>query len=241
MAAKTDDPALTAPPAEGGLDEDTVARYLLENPEFFLRHGELLGGLALPPRHDGDGVVDMQQYLMNRLREEIDNLRDCAQHVIETSRSNMSNQTRIQLAALAMIDAGDAKDLVAVVEDDLPRILDVDVASVGFEPAAGPTRLPPTGVRPLTAGAVTALLGVEQDVALLRDLTDDGSLFGAGAGLVCSAAVARMRPFGVMPGGLLAFGSRQADAFGPGQGTELIAFLARVAERCFAVRLGWQI
>ena len=54
----------------------------------------MLDALAPPARWSGDGVVDMQQYLINRNRSEMDELRDCAQDVIETSRSNMSTQTR---------------------------------------------------------------------------------------------------------------------------------------------------
>ena len=56
-------------------------------------------------------------------------------------------------------------------------------------------------------------------------MTDDGATFGSATGLV------RMRPDGAFPGSLIALGSRLEDAFDPGQGTELIAFLAPVMER----------
>ena len=56
--------------------------------------------------------------------------------------------------------------------------------------------------------------------------------FGAGAGLVRSAALARVHPGATTPPGLLALGARQATAFHPGLGSDLVAFLAGVIEPC---------
>ena len=65
----------------------------------------------------------------------------------------------------------------------------------------------------------------------MREVKDDGMLFAEGAGLVRSAALARLRRNAPISEGLLALGSRGAT-FHPGQGTELVAFLARVTELC---------
>ena len=65
----------------------------------------------------------------------------------------------------------------------------------------------------------------------MQNVTDDGKIFGEGAGLVHSAALARLRPGRHMSTGMLALGARNS-AFQPSQGTELISFLARVLERC---------
>ena len=75
------------------------------------------------------------------------------------------------------------------------------------------------------------MLGADQNVRLMKTIRDNGTLFGAAAGLVRSAALARLRPGKRMPAGLLAFGSRGAT-FRPNQGTELIHFLTRVLESC---------
>ena len=92
-------------------------------------------------------------------------------------------------------------------------------------------------VRLFAGGTVDRLLGgADQDVALVRDMTDDGTVFAAAAGLVRSAALARLRPDPTTPVGLLALGSRKR-AFHPGQGTELIGFMARMLECCVH---GWR-
>lgn len=237
MSQPEDQSAAAAETAESDTDADAaaVADYLRRHPDFLNQHPDVLAALAPPARWSGDGVVDMQRYLINRNRTEMDELRDCAQDVIETSRSNMSTQTRAHAAVLALLATRQWPDIVHVVTHDWPLLLDVDVVSLAFEPPAGPeSRLAQAELGTLAAGTIDRLLGgAEQDVRLLREIADDGTLFGSGAGLVRSAALVRMRPAAALPAGLLALGAR-GDTFHPGQGTELLGFLCRVLEACMA-------
>ena len=234
MTQPTDQPVSSTPITDPPLSDSAVADYLRDHPDFLIRNPDVLEALAPPARWSGDGVVDMQQYLINRNRSEMDELRDCAQDVIETSRSNMSTQTRAHAAVLALLAARQWGDIVHVVSHDWPLLLDVDVVSVAFEPAARPdTRLVQGDLGQLAPDAIDRLLGDDQDVRLFRELNDDGSLFGSGAGLVRSAALVRMRPSDNLPAGLLALGARGAS-FHPGQGTELLTFLCRVLEQTIA-------
>ncbi len=226
----------TAESAPRAVDDETVAAYLRDHRDFLLRHPEVLDTLAPPSRRaaeDADGrVVDMQHFMLERLRGEIDNLRASALDLIDTSRRNLSIQNRTHAAALALMGAQDFAHMVRIVGDDLPLLLDVDTVVLGFEPPASPlSDLVLPDLRQLAAGTVDLVLGTT-DVKLLRDTSDDGTIFGSGAGLVRSAALARLMPSQTLPGGLLALGSRGRGAFHAGQGTDLIGFLARVAERC---------
>ncbi|MDA0996987.1 MAG: DUF484 family protein [Proteobacteria bacterium] len=212
------------------LDPDNVEVFLMENPEFFIERPDILDHVRLPDRFGGDGIVDFQRYQLERRSSEIDELRNCAQDVIETSRTNMSVQTRTHAAVLAILHAANLDQLLRIVADDLPILLDVDVAVVGFEPAARPsvTVISEHLVR-LPEGTVDGIIGRDHDVQLYREFWDDGTVFKQASGLVKSAAIARIRPSLQMPQGIVALGSRNA-AFRPGQGTELFAFLARVIE-----------
>ncbi|MBT7942943.1 MAG: DUF484 family protein [Alphaproteobacteria bacterium] len=215
-----------------GLNEDQVSDFLANNPDFLVRNPDILKSMMAPSRWSGDGVADMQQFMLEQLRGEIDNLRDCAQDVIETSRTNMSVQTRTHTAILAMLSATNFEQLTRVIAEDFPLLLDIDVAVIGFEPANTPgfdTSSPV--VKNYLPGDIERILGPDQDVVLVRDVADDGFIFGEGAGLVHSAALARLRPGHRSPTGLMALGSR-GSTFYPGQGTELIGFLARILERC---------
>jgi len=218
--------------ATRGLGEEQVSDFLSKNPDYLTRNPHILKKMLAPSRWDGDGVADMQQFMLEQLRGEIDNLRDCAQDVIETSRTNMSIQTRTHTAVLALLSATSFNQLIRVVSEDFPLILDIDVTTIGFEPANTPSiELMSSGVMRFLMGDVDRHLGSDQDVLLMPDVADDGGLFGEGAGLVHSAALSRLRPGHLRPPGLLALGSR-GSAFYPGQGTELIGFLARVLEQC---------
>ena len=237
MAQKTDKPAVEDEQAPEDVSGEDVAAYLDGHPDFFSDRLELLSKMVAPSRWSGDAVVDMQRFLAERRLGEIDDLRNCAQEVIETSRTNMSVQTRSHAAVLAMLAATDVDHLLHVIDGDLPLLLDVDVVMVAFEPSQ--TFTTSADVHGLTQGAVDGLLGAEENVRLIRDVAgemndgiyDGGTLFGAASGLVHSAALARLRPGSTVPAGLMALGARGA-AFGPGQGTELIGFLARVLESC---------
>ena len=218
--------------AVGTVDDEAVIEFLHNNSDFLVRHPDLVESLQPPSRWSGDTVIDMQQFVLERLRGEIDNLRASSMDLIDTSRRNLSVQNRTHAAALALLAANDFAHMLRIVSDDLPLLLDVDTVVIGFEPP----RIPLSGlvlpeVRQFPSGLPDQVLG-QADVVLLRETSDDGTIFGAGAGLVRSAALARLRPSEHLPGGLLALGSRGSGVFHAGQGTDLIAFLARVAERC---------
>jgi len=86
-------------------------------------------------------------------------------------------------------------------------------------------------IRWLASGAVDALLGgADKPFALLEEASDDGAVFGETAGLVRSAAYVRINTGDNLPVGILALGSRERGSFHPGQGSDLVNFLARVAE-----------
>lgn len=231
MARKRDDAVQHLPLP----DEKQVEAFLRIHPDFLVRHPDLLLALSPPSRWEGeDGVLDMQVFMIERLRDEIERVRGAAEHLIHTSRSNMSIQTRTHKAVLAILSADTMAELVEAVRDDLPALLDVDVATLCFETPEGPLpKLAAPGVLTLERGTVARMMGgADRDCALTEELPGDPALFADGAGLVLSSAVVRLSPGGPCPDGVMALGSRHGRTFHAGQATELITFLARVVERC---------
>ncbi|MBI3444927.1 MAG: DUF484 family protein [Magnetospirillum sp.] len=230
MARKRDDAALHLPLP----DERQVEAYLKAHPDFLVRHPDLLLSLSPPSRWaEDDGVLDMQVFMIDRLRDEIERVRGAAENLIHTSRSNMSIQTRTHRAVLSILGAESMAELAEAVADDLPALLDVDVATLCFEiPTEALAELVVPGVLSLPVGAVAKIMGGEdRDCALTEEMPGDPALFADGAGLVQSSAVVRLSPGGRAPDGVMALGSRHGRTFHAGQATELITFLARVAEQ----------
>jgi uncharacterized protein YigA (DUF484 family) len=217
--------------ADGDMTSQSVAAYLIRHPDFLTDHPELMKALTPPSRWNGDAVVDLQSFMVDMLKSELEGLRNCAQEVIETSRSNMTNQTRTHAAVLALIAAGDLERLMRIITDDLPVLLDVDVAVIGLEGVVM-TNEGDAEIRKLAAGDVDRLMKSNQEAVLFSSITDDGSIFAHAGALVRSAALARLRLEPLQAEGFLALGSRHEAAFRGGQGTELLRFLARVIERC---------
>lgn len=226
----------TSPTAQNLINEDEVGQFLRDNPDYFSRNPDVLVQMESPGRYTDapKGVVDFQSVMVDRLRDEVQNLAACTQDVIETSRNNMTYLTRTHASVLALLSAHDAAHMTRIITDDLPLLLDVDFVAFGFEQdikAEAALRLP--GARMFPFGFIDGQVGEGGDVALVRDLLDDGTIFADQSTEVRSAGIARLRASAHTAPGLLILGSTTPGAFQPGQGTDLLNFLARVTEKLF--------
>ncbi len=219
------------------LDDAAVAAYLKAHPDFLLKHPGLLETLTPPEMHRGDTVVDMQQFMLQRHRSEIAGLKTQQSELVTLSRLNLTGQARVHASVLALLSAQSFEHLIQIVTTDLAVLLDTDVVTIGVETtSAQPVKIPLSGVLLLQPGMVEAMLGADRDVRLIAETDGEPKVFGSGAGLVKSAAYMRVHVSSKAPNGLLSLGSRKIDTFHPGQGTELLHFLARTLAIVIA---GW--
>jgi uncharacterized protein YigA (DUF484 family) len=208
-----------------------VADYLRRHPDFLVEHPDLVR-LLTPPAHDrGEGVVDMQRYMLERLRGELGKLQESQNDLVTTARENLTIQARIHAAILALLGATTLEHLIEVITTDLAVHLEVDVVVLGFEAL---DRVAPgqqaRGLRLFPRGRIDRLLSGAREVLLVADTPGDSELFGSAATLVRSQALLRMQLRRDAPLGVLAFGARDPQKFHPGQGSELLTFLGRVVE-----------
>lgn len=214
-----------------------VAAYLRRHPDYLVRHPDVLDGLKPPIKQRGDGVVDLQHFMVERLRSEIQRLRSEQDDLVAVSRDNLSTQGRVHKAVLALLGAPSFEHLIEVVTTDFAVLLDVDVVSLCIEGSDGPLpRVGMGGVHLLEPGTVDRLLGPKRAVMLRADADLEESVFGGAATLVRSDALVRLAVGSTTPAGVLAFGTRHPGFFNGNQGTELLTFLARVLEHCIR---GW--
>lgn len=215
------------------LDDAQVAEYLRRHPEFLVAHPELIAALVPPAREYADGVVDLQQFMLERLRGDVAAYKRAHGELIGASRANLVSQGRIHTAALALLGASSFRQFIHTVTTDLAVLLDVDVAALVIEgDAEGQPSGSCAGVNLVAPGTIGKTLGEGGDIRLRADCAGAPEIFGAAAGLVRSDALLRLRFGGEIPAGLLGLGTRKADAFHPGQSTELLGFLARLIEHC---------
>ncbi len=214
-----------------------VADYLRRHPDFFGQDPELLDVIQPPARDRGEGVVDLQQYMVEHLRGALAELSAARDALVVTGRNNLSAQARVHKAVLALLSAKKFEHFIEILTTDVAVILDLDLVTVGVEQnGQDSARAQSAGVYRLEPGTVDRLIGPGQTVALHAHVDGDPEIFGPGAGLVASDALLRLSISGTTPTALLALGSRQPEQFHSGQGTELLSFLARVVESCIR---GW--
>jgi hypothetical protein len=215
-----------------------IRAFLAENPQYLTDNPDVLAAITPRPRHAGERLTDLQSFLIARLRSENERLLLRHADLLATTRANVLSQGRIHAAALMILEARSFKDLIEIATNDLAMRLDVDVAVLAVESEECLGKHSVSGIRLFAPGEVDRLMGPDRDVVLRTGVTGTKALYGAGAGLVASEALLRLRASPEAPTGILALASRDLARFDPGQGTELLTFLGGVIELCIRTWLG---
>jgi len=213
---------------------EAVAAFLRAHPDFLSDRPELLSVIT-PPRTDADSggsVVDFQAFMVERLRSQNKALANQRREIVATARENLHNQGRIHRSILFLLDAPDFEQFLQALTADLALLLDLDVVALVVEGGERTVRLDiPQRIRIAAPGSVRYFTG-GQKVALYDHLPGDPMVFGEFADLVRSQLFVRLDISRSAPPAMLVFGTRDEGFFQPGQGTELIEFMAGVIERC---------
>lgn len=223
----------TAKDKDGGPSAAQVHSYLRRNPDFLAKHPDLLQILTPPACVRGDGVLDLQSYMVERLRDEVNEITAARDALVVTGRGNLTAQAQVHQSVLALLSAKSFEHLIEIATTDLAVLLDLDAVTLGVERSE--TSLPPVrvgGLYQLEPDTVDSVIGAGRKLRLRSETEGDPVIFGAAAGLVASEALIRLDISTSTPPALLALGSRQPDHFHPGQGTELLTFLAGAVEHC---------
>ncbi len=180
---------------------------------------------------EGGEVVDLQHAMVGRLRAEL--ARSTKEHgeLIDAGRNNQHSQSRIHATVLRLLSARSLDHLLELMATDLVGLLNIDAVALCLETDSV---APATshGIRILPDGTIAKVIEGERSVTLRDNVSGDRRIFGEAAGLVRSDALLRLSVREDAPVALLAMGSREPRRFHPGQGTELLAFLAHVMEHC---------
>jgi uncharacterized protein YigA (DUF484 family) len=210
-----------------------VADYLRRYPDFLIENPDLLEVLAPAPLDRGEGVVDLQRFLVERLRQQVAELRRAHDELLAVGRANMMAEARVHRAVLALLSANSFEHLIEIVTTDLAVILDLDVVALGVEQATD--ELPPVrlgGLVQLQPGAVDELIGRSRSIAFGGPPEGSDKVFGGASTLVKSHVLLRLSISQKTPPALLALGSRRGEMFRRNQRTELLSFMSRALERC---------
>ena len=213
-------------------DVKEVKEFLKHHPDFLIENPDLFGTLTPPDRSTDEGVVDFQNLMIEKLKSELENLRSNQGILIDNTRNNLTTQVQVHEAALILHDLQNFDHLGHIVTQDWADILHIDVIRICFEKnqEISPPELKEISLLP--ENFVKKYMNKDDIIQLRGDVEASEDIFGPAKSLIKAEALIKIPPTDHNPIGILAFGSRDADMFNPGQGTELLRFLGKAFHKC---------
>jgi uncharacterized protein YigA (DUF484 family) len=225
MTEKNTEPNFNAP-----AEEKQIADYLVAHPEFFERHLDALRDLKIPHPTSGQAISLLERQVIS-LRDQAKRYRGQFEDLIQVARENDRLSRQLHELTLALIEARSLDEVLNTLQDELRTQFQADAVELRLFSAADLDRAVNEG---------------EPGPALFRDFMTQGRpkcgilkqeqlayLFGSQAAETGSVALVPIT--GERTVGILAIGSRDADRFHPGKGTDFLRRLGEVVSRTLQV------
>lgn len=211
---------------------EALRAELLARPDAVLADRDVL--MALVQANDvalGDNVVDMRGVAMRRLEDRLDRLENAHQTVVAAAYENLAGTRLIHRAVVALLAAEDEADLSALLFGTLAEALGVDhvvlILEGGRDPGAG-------GLRRAEPGWISHYLapGGRETPRRVTLRPARGGVYGDG--FEGSEACLALDLGSTRLPGLLCLAAGDARHYQAAQATDLLEFLAAVAELAIA-------
>jgi uncharacterized protein YigA (DUF484 family) len=230
--------------SQATLEEQTIADYLREHPEFFSAHSGLLADLQIP--HHTDGAVSLIERQVSVLREQHLEAKRQLHALVQVARDNDRLNEQMQRLTLSLLEARDLSSTLQMLNDSLANDFRADALVMGLFmseaqlAALGNCDL--TAVRPLSAGdegsaAFAAVINGGKPLCGHLRNSQISYLFGEIAeDNIASAVVVALNARSadnLQPSclGLLGIGSRDANRYHAGMGTLFLSYLGDLIGR----------
>jgi uncharacterized protein len=213
-------------PAE--IEEESVARYLQHNPDFFERHQPLLARLRLPHARS-NSTISLVERQVEVLREKHASIEQKLADFVKVARANDAVAEKIHRLTRRLLRADSREASIVEIEASLREDFDAFTSVLVLIGPAGETgaerfrRVVPAD-DPALKSFESLFSSGKPRCGQVRD-TQREFLFGTEAADIGSVALVPLGRNGTL--GLLALGSSDRDRFHPGMSTE---FLARMAD-----------
>ncbi len=228
----------TADASAPAFDEQEVAAYLRERPDFLLRHPDLLEHLEV--NHSAGSAISLIERQVDLLRGKNLKLEDRLSHLLGNAAENERRATSVHKLARTLIRAPSLAAVIAGLRNCMREDFGIDEVFVGVNPTTY-KRNDIEGFAPLEPeGALVRSL----DNFLRTRLIECGPIDAARAKLLFPKAEVPMLSAAIVPLekekslGLLALGSKDAERFLPRQGKLFLEMTAELVAAALRARVG---
>lgn len=211
--------------------------FLRAHPHALEEDRELLTLLTPPDRRAGDNVLDMQSFMIERLKSQAVERAAREVRIKQAILADSLEEQRIQKAVTAVAGARSFEHLMDTIMRQLPQALGVTRVSLNIERPHGGTcdiaiaRSAASGpIRIVASGAVARLLKQEDAVSGTLP-AGEAPQFAGDAGVIRAYVAARLIFGKNLPPGLLAIGAKSGQRFPRGMSLHRYIFLSRIIEQ----------
>lgn len=213
------------------LNETDVKRYLLEHPEFFLEHVDLLQNLTLP-HHDSGSAVSLIEKQVSVLRDRNVELRHRLSQLVDNARDNDLLFDKTRRLVLALLEADELGDFIDALMYSLDNDFQVQYSSLVIfdeylDNAIGPARV---YTSKQASKHFPKFWRASKTICGQLEQQDLQQIFPKNVKHIQSAAVAPIN--NGSPLGLLAIGNSDATYYRSSMGTLFLGYIAEVLNRC---------
>lgn len=209
------------------LNAETVAQYLIDNPDFILAHPDVLTSLHLP--HESGSAISLIERQVDQLRERNEQQKSQLNQLVRVARDNEALMTRLHDLTLELMTMGELGAFFDRISEVMLEELEADVLNITLYDhevkVAENTPVYTVARDDTTLEPIGELLDQAQSRCgrLNRDKLD--TLFHSRAQWVQSSAIVPIDELG-----FLAIGSSDPARFYPGMGTLFLDMLASVIQ-----------
>ena len=119
------------------MNDASIAEYLLQNPDFFERHAEMLTSVQLSSGH-GQRAVSLQERQAEMLREKIKGLESRIMEMVRNSSENSAIAHKIHRWSCALAAVQDVRQLPRAIAEGIQNEFDVPQVGMRVWDVAGP-------------------------------------------------------------------------------------------------------
>jgi uncharacterized protein len=219
---------------EAATNEEEVAVWLRNNPEFFLQQKDLLASLRLP--HDSGVAVSLIERQIDVLREKNQHADARLGELVSIARANESLSAKIHQFTRRLMRAPTRRGILLQIERGFREDFDTaQLVLLTFDPIGENADL--RFVRqvasndPNLSGFENLMSSGRPRCGQIRDSQKD-FLFGPESGAVASVALVPLSTD--RPQGILVLGSLSRDRFHPGMSTDFLSLMAELISDALA-------